>query len=178
MVSRFTWTNWSKGKVLQHDDKIWQGEHNGYQQLTDPVNHKRTLLSLGEDHWLVVDRLNGKQAHHYSLHWLLDDFPCEQRGNLILLSLDSLKCRVQFGLSEGKSAFSIVRGDENSTRGWRSRYYGQKEPAISVMLETDQPHACFWTFFGFETDRIEVVGETLEISSGDWNAKIDLNELS
>jgi hypothetical protein len=59
------------------------------------------------------------------------------------------------GLLEGMGNFSVVRGDENSTRGWRSRYYGQKEPALSVMLETDQPRACFWTYFGFETDGLK-----------------------
>jgi len=177
MISRFIWTNWSKGKVLRHDGKVWQGEHHGYRQLADPVNHKRTVLSLGEDRWLVVDHLDGKQIHHYSLHWLLNDFPYEGRENAILLSLDAMKYKVQFGLLEGKSTFSVLRGDENSTRGWRSRYYGRKEFAISAMLEADQPRACFWTYFGFETDKVEV-GKTLNISSDDWNAKIDLEELN
>ena len=31
MVSRFTWTNWAKGKVLRQDEKIRQGEHAGHQ---------------------------------------------------------------------------------------------------------------------------------------------------
>jgi asparagine synthase (glutamine-hydrolysing) len=177
-VSRFTWTNWAKGKILQHADKLWQGEHDGYKRLADPVEHKRTVLSLAEDRWLVVDHLNGRQIHHYSLHWLLDDLPYEQRENVILLSLDAMKYRVQFGLLEGKSAFSVLRGDESSTRGWRSRYYGDKEFAISALLETDQPRACFWTFFGFETDVIKLKGEILELSSQDWRTSINLAELN
>ncbi|HSK88398.1 MAG TPA: heparinase II/III-family protein, partial [Anaerolineales bacterium] len=165
MVSRFIWTNWSKGRVLQHDEKIWQGEHDGYQRLADPVKYKRTVLSLGEDRWLVVDQLDGKQSHHYSLHWLLNDFPYEGRENAILLSLDAMKYKIQFGLLEGRSVFSVVRGDENSTRGWRSCYYGEKEPAISAMLETDQPRACFWTYFGFEADVVKVEGSFLKVNS-------------
>ena len=82
------------------------------------------------------------------------------------------------GVLAGSGNFSILRGAENSTRGWRSRYYGQKEPAISVMLETDQPRACFWTYFGYEMDKVEVTGETLKVSSGDWSAEIDLNRLN
>jgi hypothetical protein len=81
------------------------------------------------------------------------------------------------GLVEGAGKLSIVRGDENSTRGWRSRYYGQKEPTISVMLETDRPRACFWSYFGFETDQVEI-GETLKVRSGDWDVKIDLDALN
>ncbi len=165
MVSRFTWTNLAKGKVLQQTENIWQGEHDGYKRLADPVNHKRTVLSLGGDRWLVVDHLNGKQPHHYALHWLLNDFPFEQEENLILLSIDSIKYKVQVGLIEGKSNFSVVRGDENSTRGWRSRYYGDKEPAISAMLETDQQRVGFWTFFGFEEDVVEAEGNFLKVNS-------------
>ena len=85
---------------------------------------------------------------------------------------------MQFGLLEGKSAFSVVRADENSTRGWRSQYYGEKEPAISAMLETDQVHALFWTFFGFDSDMVKLVGNTLQVSSTDWKTSIDLGPLN
>jgi hypothetical protein len=201
MVSRFIWTNWAKGKVLRHDEKVWQGQHDGYRRLADPVAHKRTVLSLGEDRWLVVDHLDGKQAHHYSLHWLFCDSEYGVRELSapqgyaparfeIKLGLPGSKCRhgatatlpdskvfIQMGLLNGKGNFSVVRADPESTRGWRSRYYGQKEPAISAMLDTDQPRACFWTYFGLENDKIEI-GKTLKISAGDWNVEIDLDELN
>jgi asparagine synthase (glutamine-hydrolysing) len=173
MVSRFTWTNWARGKVLQHNENLWQGQHDGYK----PVTHKRTVMALDDDRWLVVDHLEDRQIHHYSLHWLLNDFPHEQHQNLILLSIDSVKYKIQVGVMEGESAFSVVRADPNSTRGWRSQYYGDKEPAISMMLQVDRSRTCFWSYFGFEQDEIEVVEKTLKISSGNWNTKIDLDEL-
>lgn len=178
MVSRFTWTNWAKGKVLQHGEKIWQGEHDGYRRLADPVAHRRIILSPGGDRWLVLDHLQGKEPHHYSLHWLLNDFPWEQRENAILLMIDSIKYKMQVGLVEGKSTFSVVRAEENSTRGWRSRYYGDKEPAISVLLETDQPQTTFWSFFGFAADSVESRGNTLIINSGDKKEQFDLGTLN
>jgi hypothetical protein len=124
-----------------------------------------------------VDHLNGKKIHHYALHWSLDDLPYEQQESIILLSIDSIKYKVHVGLVKGKSTFSIVRTDPNSTRGWRSRYYGDKEPAISVSLETDQPRVCFWTFFGFDSDVIKLSGEILEVSSNNWETSINLAEL-
>jgi len=174
MLTRFTWTNWSKGNVLWHDAETWQGEHDGYKRLANPVSHKRTVLSLGKDRWLVVDHLDASKTHHYALHWLLNDLPYQQVENSILLSLDGEKYEVRFGLIEGKSAFSVVRADENSTRGWRSRYYGDKEPAISVMLETNQPRADFWTFFGFEGDAAELVGNELKVRFDERETSIDL----
>jgi hypothetical protein len=54
MVSRFTWTNWAKGRVLKQTENLWQGEHDGYK----PIRHKRTVMVLGRDRWLVIDELD------------------------------------------------------------------------------------------------------------------------
>jgi len=177
MLTRFTWTNWSKGTVLQHDANTWRGEHDGYKRLADPVSHMRTVMSLEGDRWLVLDHLTGRQLHQYALHWLLNDLPYEPGENSILLSPDPGQCKVQVGVLDGNSAFSVVRCDPDSTRGWRSQYYADKEPAISVLLETDQPRAVFWTFFGLPSDSIHLAGNTLYIRSGEWNTKVDLGAL-
>ncbi|MBI3168596.1 MAG: heparinase II/III-family protein, partial [Chloroflexi bacterium] len=175
MVSRFTWTNWAKGRVLKHTDDLWQGEHDGYK----PVRHKRTVMALEGDRWLVVDHLDAAESHHYSLHWLLGDgkYGVEELtpkeiipAKLLLINymdshLPSSKILIQAGVMEGEGKSSIVRADPMSTRGWRSRYYGHKEPAISLMLEADQPHTCFWTLFGYKGDTIEVAGSNLIVNS-------------
>lgn len=171
MLSRFTWTNWSKGKVLKHDKDIWQGEHDGYK----PVTHKRTVRSLEGDRWLVIDHLTANESHHYALHWLLADGEYGMQelapakfGITLEYPTSKLvdsKINIQMGLLEGNGNFSVVRADSNSTRGWRSRYYGHKEPAISVMLETNQPQVTFWTLFGVESDLVELTGNVLKINS-------------
>jgi asparagine synthase (glutamine-hydrolysing) len=161
MVSRFTWVDWAQGKALQQNDKLWQGEHNGYY----PVTHKRTVHMLDDDRWLIVDHLSGAQSHHYKLHWLLNDFPYSQKDNAICLWPALYKYKIQMGLVEGNSNFSIIRADPKNARGWRSKYYGHKEPAISAMLETDRSQAVFWTFFGFESDSVKLSGDILQINS-------------
>ena len=176
MLSRFTWTNWSKGKVLKHERNIWQGEHDGYK----PVSHKRTVMALEGDRWLVVDHLAAKESHHYALQWLLCDGEYGMRklasANELWLAptkttskLVESRINIQMGLLEGNGNFSIVRADANSTRGWRSLYYGQKEPAISVVLEVNQPQVVFWTFFGFENDKVELAGNVLRVNSQEFN---------
>ncbi len=81
MLTRFTWTDWSHGKVLRQDEKTWQGEHDGYKRLDDPVNHKRTVISLSDDRWLVVDHLTASQPHHYDLHWFSLTLIMESRSS-------------------------------------------------------------------------------------------------
>ena len=161
MLSRFTWTNWSKGRVLQHNEKIWQGEHNGYK----PITHKRSIMSLDDNRWVIVDHLIANEPHQYALHWLLNDFPYEKKDNPVLLTLNGMKYKVQVGLAEGTGNFSLVSADTNSTRGWRSRYYGHREPAISIMLEANQPQVIFWSFFGVEDDVVEVHRKSLKVNS-------------
>ena len=193
MVSRFTWVDWAQGKVLQHGEKKWQGEHDGYTHLPDPVTHKRTVLMLDDDRWFVVDHLSGKQSHHYALHWLFCDgefgvqefaaahglwlAPISDGTHRASEPSDS-RMYIQMGLVEGSGNFSVVRADPQSTRGWRSKYYGQKEPAISTMLETDQPQAVFWTFFGFAEDIVEAKGNTLHITTKHWRREINAKELT
>ncbi|HKG53599.1 MAG TPA: heparinase II/III family protein, partial [Anaerolineales bacterium] len=168
------WTNWSRGKVLNHGDHLWQGAHDSY----TPVTHKRTVMALENDRWLVVDILQDTRPHHYALYWLLNDFLYEQQEDLILLSMDSMKYKVQVGLVNVKPDFSVVRGDPNSIRGWRSRYYGNKEPAISMILEANQPRVCFWTFFGLESDNVEWVENKLEIGLDGTKTSVDLQSPS
>ena len=82
------------------------------------------------------------------------------------------------GVLEGNTSFSIVRADPNSSRGWRSRYYGDKEPAISVLLETIHDSACFWSYFCSKTDKVTIAAGILDIAASGWNTKIDLNDLN
>ncbi len=182
MVSRFTWTNWAKCKVLNQDKNLWQGEHDGYK----PVSHKRTVMTLEGDRWLVIDNLVANKLHHYTLHWLLEDFGVQElataHGVILTLTktdskLSDSRIKIQTGLIEGNGNFSIVRADPNSTRGWRSQYYGHKEPAISMMLEAHQPQVTFWTFFGFESDLLEVDSRSLRITSPETNLLINLDTL-
>ncbi|MCL4271983.1 MAG: heparinase II/III family protein [Anaerolineales bacterium] len=160
MVSRFTWTNWAKGKVLKQTENLWQGEHDGYK----PVRHKRTVMALEENRWLVIDDLTANELHHYTLHWLLNDVPFTQKENSLLLNYEASIYKIQTGLLNGEGKFTALRADSNSTYGWRSRYYAHKEPAISLLLETHQTNARFYTFFGFESDTVELSGDILFIN--------------
>ena len=160
MASRFTWTDWAKGNVLNLTENLWQGEHDGYK----PVRHKRTVMALEGDRWLVIDDLEANEPHRYTLHWLLNDAPFTQNKNSLHLNYEASAYKIQTGLLNGEGKLSIIRADPNSTRGWRSRYYGHKEPAISLLLEAHQPTARFYTFFGFESDSIELNGDTLLVN--------------
>ncbi len=142
-ISRFTWGAWARGQVLFSSERGWQGMHDGYARLG--VGHVRSVLALEGDRWLVVDHLNSERVHHYALHWLINDAPyaVAPEQNRITLELEAQKIQLRMGSLEGQGSLSVVRGDTQGRRGWRSRYYGHKEPAISVRYETDRADRLF-----------------------------------
>ena len=139
-LSRITWGDWAKGKgefeQSQNGIQVWKGSHDGYRRLKDPVDHSRKVISLGENRWLIVDQLNGSVVHHYRLHWLFEDGPYQllpQSNGIIYASMEQ-PCKIQVGSIHDRSKFSLLKADPGSTRGWRSRFYAQKEPALSMVL--------------------------------------------
>lgn len=151
-AGRFLWLDWAQGRVTRQAANYWEGEHNGYA----PVRHQRGILKLDDDTWMVIDRLSDQTDHEYRLHWLLPDLPYHADESKVRLQTNAGDYNVQVGCSV-QSAFSLVRADTASTRGWCSLYYGEKEPALSCSLVVNATQNCtFWTIFSSRSAHVRV----------------------
>ena len=65
-----------------------------------------------------------------------------------------------------------MRGDEQSTRGWRSKRYGQREPALSLACELDAASAIFWTILGPPLRDIKFYKKNALLTGRDWSAEV------
>ena len=69
----FSWThipatqaeNWIVGKSFTY----FVGSHNGYARLADPVVHRRHVLEIAGDLWLVRDVALGRTEHELEIRW-------------------------------------------------------------------------------------------------------------
>jgi hypothetical protein len=69
----FSWThipstqveNWLVGKSFTY----FVGSHNGYARLADPVVHRRHVLKISGDVWLVRDIALGRTEHELEIRW-------------------------------------------------------------------------------------------------------------
>jgi hypothetical protein len=69
----FSWTqiptttveNWVVGKSFTY----FVGSHNGYTRLADPVTHRRHVLKIAGDLWLVRDVALGQAEHELEVRW-------------------------------------------------------------------------------------------------------------
>ncbi|MGC2512947.1 MAG: alginate lyase family protein [Terriglobales bacterium] len=69
----FSWTHipatqaesWIVGKSFTY----FVGSHNGYARLADPVVHRRHVLKIADDLWLVRDVALGRTEHELEIRW-------------------------------------------------------------------------------------------------------------
>ena len=171
-VSRFLWLPWLKSKVRsmmtssRGQFTYWQGQHDGYRRLKAATTHCRAIMRIGDEVWLVLDDLSSPQAHQYRLHWLLMDAPYEwQETNRLLLTTRAGPYTVSLGEMQHLPSITLVRADEHTTRGWRSPYYNDREPALSLDCTVTGSHATFWTLFAPSTWQISRSVAALQLNS-------------
>jgi asparagine synthase (glutamine-hydrolysing) len=152
-AGRFLWLDWAQANSVcyQVDSRgmAIEAEHDGYRSLG--ITHRRTVLSLHDlDAYVVVDDLLGNFSGRLRLHWLFPKYPFfwnENASTLVLqTSAGEFKCMIS---SSQGSAISIATAGEvvagprtgqkktDLVRGWRSLYYGEKEAALSLAVETE-----------------------------------------
>jgi asparagine synthase (glutamine-hydrolysing) len=183
-AGRFLWLPWAIGKsfnretICRGDVSCWNGEHNGYRRSRDPVIHRRGLVRLGSDHWLVVDALSGRTPHDYRLHWLMADSPYDCNTDpSITLHTDAGAYRAVISSTDPLLKFEVVRAAADSTRGWRSTHYHSREPALSVSLCAHVPKIVFATMLGPEAVSPVIDRDQIFIRGTDWRATVSLNSL-
>jgi hypothetical protein len=181
-AGRFLWLPWLHGQAMpvRHSAggqlAFWEGAHDGYRRLRQPADHRRGILRLPEDTWLVVDRLHSLGTHRYRLHWLLPDLAHTWQADPTQLMLQTTAglYHLWLGALAQAGVATLVRADERSARGWRAPYYGHREPALSLDLTVEGTSVVFWTLFSPRLCRVTETNGSLLLESDRWQAQIRL----
>lgn len=179
-ASRFLWLPWIRGRSIGRQTSpnrhvsTWEGTHDGFERLRDPVGYRRAIVKLGCEHWLVVDSVRGRKPHDYRLHWLLSDLPykVEIDANALTLNADPGRYRIALSASEPDAYFRVQRADPDGPVGWRSSHYHEREPAIAMTLETNAPCSIFASLFGPDTSQLSIVDNRIEAIGPAWTATV------
>jgi hypothetical protein len=191
-VGRFLWLPWARGRKRCRADSAggqlayWEGEHDGYTRLPEPVAHRRGVLRLGDEHWLVLDALQSRGEHRYRLHWLLPDLPATwepgpdrggQSGVTGFLTLATPVGPFTVGvgwLGESQGDGSLARAEVDSPRGWRALYYLHRQPALSLAADRRAADLRFWTVFGPPGTAVTADAEGLRVTGPGGRAAVRL----
>ena len=147
-VGPFLWANWARGRVRHRSHspdrrlEFVEGEHDGYRAMN--VVHRRAVLALRCEGWVIVDDVLGPDSQGARLHWLLADTPFDYDASVGEVRLrvggDRLLARVW---ASCPGNMSLVRGGVllcgtdpmAEVRGWSSKTYAEKEAALSLALD-------------------------------------------
>lgn len=179
-LSRFFWAPWVRSRLLHHKQlssgklTYWEGEHNGYARLSPPVRHRRGVIRLGHGWWLVLDGLTSTTQHTYRQHWLFPDasHTWDALNGSLTLQTRAGPYYARMGILNRIGCSSLVRADQHSPRGWRAPRYASREPALSVVLESQASTAMFWTLFGPQSSRLILHSDSITIETTHWTATI------
>jgi hypothetical protein len=138
-VARTTLHAWHSHERFDY----FEGAHDGYERLPQPVAHTRSLLFLKNRYWLMRDRLSAEGRHQYDLrfHFSADASPSalvEGQGGAVSESWSE---------KSGLEIFAFGCGRWLAEEGWVSAGYGERRAApvynFSATAEGEQEFLTF-----------------------------------
>ena len=138
LASRFLWFPWPRGIVRERSTNsngplYLEAEQYDYDRHPWRTLHRRAVVSLPSDVWVIVDDLLSDGQHAMMLRWHLIDVPYsldDEKGTLLLDTVEG-----EFGISVSgnpgvPTSCAVVRGrdEKNNVQGFAAPYYGQRLP--------------------------------------------------
>ena len=117
------------------DFTYFEGSHNGYERLADPVTHHRALLMVkanGDEqpsYLIVRDRFNAKKSHRYEARYHFAAH-CEAMAQANVVNATSAAGRLSI------HTFATSAPSARVESGWVSRAYGERQAAPVAVIES------------------------------------------
>jgi hypothetical protein len=111
----------------------FSGSHDGYARLATPATHRRSILFLKGDYWIVRDWVQTEGAHRYDLHFHFapDANPVIETESGVTHVRESTKDR------PGLEIFTFGEGGTWRRKdGWVSTCYGARDRASVLIYST------------------------------------------
>jgi hypothetical protein len=122
--------------IAEESFTYFEGSHNGYERLNDPVTHMRSVLFVKRDasqslpsYLIVRDEMNARHCHDYAIRYHL---PARCRATM---KDDRIEATDQSGNKLSISVFGQTQPRARVSQASISRAYGKREPAPVAVFE-------------------------------------------
>lgn len=131
-VGRFLALPWLSSSILSMKPDSIELEFTGFPDVRGGVRHRRSI-SWTSSEIVVEDRIDSKVAVAQGIHWLLPDFE-EKESHRASFRFRNSNVEAKLVI-EGPEGCEVecIRKSENGRWGYRSRFYNQIEPALSIV---------------------------------------------
>ncbi len=132
-LSSFMWdrsfeVSW-EAKIVNKNNIIASGKHNGFTLQDIAVSHCRTLTFNPTGTLTIEDTFSGSGKHEYTLHFHLHPAVTVSRKNkTILLQREN----ITMSLTINAETINLLHGKNEPLAGWYSRSYGSIEPTTTI----------------------------------------------
>jgi hypothetical protein len=126
----FMWLDQPESRVVETGAHSWQGCHDGYRRLPDPVVHHRRVELEGES-VSVRDWIEARDAHAVTLAYHL--------GPEVDVALEHGVARLRWGsgaaalLLPAELTWRVHRAETTPPLGWHSSGFGRKTPSNTLV---------------------------------------------
>ena len=136
----FSWRHVAESTAREFFDApgfiYFEGSHNGYERLADPVTHRRAIMMMkasdaGRPSYLIVrDRFDAQAPHRYAAryHFAAD---CEATAQANVITATSAESQLSL------HAFGASAPSVRIEPGWVSRAYGERQAAPVAVIESE-----------------------------------------
>ncbi|MCP4501006.1 MAG: hypothetical protein GY822_13690 [Deltaproteobacteria bacterium] len=182
-ISRFIWAPRVEAKLFSRQKglhySLLGGVHNGFQRLPSKTTHRRVLLKLPDEVWIILDDVESVKAVSSEVHWQLPatENAKFQDGRVVLSFSAREQYEVQLGSSSDETLWRSSSGNENAAVGWRATGYQKRVPSLSICgAKSATRDSRFWACFAPFSLRVLVRLEknTLSVSTSLWEVKMHL----
>jgi hypothetical protein len=128
--ARAACTGWSS--TAERD--VFEGRHDGYRRLADPVTHRRRIVLEKRDRRLLVeDTIEARASHRVEAFFhCSESCAVEAIPGGFALSRDGRTLRLLFP-GAGSSETRVLRGSLDPIGGWVSRRFDDRQPAATIV---------------------------------------------
>jgi hypothetical protein len=138
----FAWKSKASATLLSQfslqDIEYLDGEHDGYVGLSNGITHRRRVIYIRPNYWIILDELRGTGEHqfdflyHFGPESTLNIFGDENRGEVDCHG-SSGKAGLQLFLYASDSIRAdAVCGQQRPIQGWSSERYGERRPSSAL----------------------------------------------
>jgi hypothetical protein len=133
----FSWKNVARARPLCWTSHkrfdYFSGTHDGYARLATPAAHRRSILFLKRNYWIVRDRVQTNGAHRYDLHFHF----AADANPIIETEAGVMAVRERKHDQPGLEILAFGGGGVwRREDGWVSTCYGARSPASVLVFST------------------------------------------
>ncbi len=133
----FMWLRHAQARLISFESNdeqdLFEGEHDGYTRLADPVTHRRQITLHKQDSTLVVtDHLTANGTHQIELFWHFAE-GCDVAVHGVNVVVRNGSVQLALTMADTRWLPQLVRGQMQPPLGWVSRRFDERHACPTVV---------------------------------------------